>query len=115
MQQLSWLLEALPELQPSPEQQRQALASVRPDLRRSGARLKGEASGSECSPAWLDPDVTQLHRELLVIQEQATGAPVPRRWRGHQAFPRRLARGLAPQVPATAAVLGDQHTSLGNK
>ena len=98
-QQLSWLLEALPELQPSPEQQRQALASVRPDLRRSGARLKGEASGSECSPAWLDPDVTQLHRELLVIQEQATGAPVPRRWRGHQAFPRRLARGQAA-VPA---------------
>ena len=94
-QQLSYLLEALPELQPTQEQQQKALASVRPDLRRSVARLKEQASGSEHSPVWLDPDVTRLHQELLAVQEQATGEPVPRRWRAHQAFPRRLARGQA--------------------
>ena len=94
-QQLSCLLEALPELQPSPEQRQQALASVRPELRRSGARLKGEASGTERKPAWLDPAVTKLHRELLALQAQAAGKPVPRRWLARQALPRRLARGQA--------------------
>ncbi|MDC0310011.1 glycosyltransferase [Synechococcus sp. AH-551-J03] len=94
-QQLSYLLEALPELQPSLEQQQQALASVRPDLRRSAARAKVTALGSERLPVWLDPAVKRLHRELLALQEQATGEPMPRRWREHQVFPRRLARGQA--------------------
>ena len=94
-QQLSCLLDALPELQPSPEQQQQALASVRPDLRRSGARLKSSEHGAESSPVWLDRAVSRLHRDLLALQEQATGEPIPRRWRAHQVFPRRLARGQA--------------------
>ena len=92
-QQLSYLLEALPELQPSLEQQQQALASVRPELRRSGVRLKGEASGTERKPAWLDPAVTKLHRALLALQGQAAGKSVPRRWLAQQALPRRLALG----------------------
>ena len=99
-QQLSFLLEVLPELQPSLEQQQQALASVRPELRRSGARLKGSEPGSsERLPGWLDPAVTRLHQDLLALQEQASGEPVPQRWRAHQASPRRLARGQAA-VPA---------------
>jgi GT2 family glycosyltransferase len=94
-QQLSYLLEALPELQPSLEQQQLALASVRPDLRRSGARLKKAASAVKGSKARLDPALPRLHRELLALQMQANDELMPRRWRAHQGLPRGLARGQA--------------------
>ena len=94
-QQLSLLLEALPELQPSPEQKQQALASVRPDLRRSQVRLKKEASEDHSSLAWLDPALPRLHQELLALQGQAMGEPVSRRRLTRQGLPRRLARAQA--------------------
>jgi GT2 family glycosyltransferase len=83
-QQLSSLLKALPELQPSLEQQQQALASIRPDLRRSGTPLH----------PWLDPALSRLHRDLLGLQVQI-GSPLPRRWRALGAIPRQLTRDQA--------------------
>ncbi len=87
-QQLSSLLEALPELQPSLEQQQQAMASIRPDLRRSGTPLH----------PWLDPALPRLHRDLLALQAQ-TGSPPPRRWQAPGVIPRKLRRDQA-SIPA---------------
>ena len=97
-QQLSFLLEALPELKPSLDQQQQALASIRSDLRRSGSP----------SHAWLDPAILRLHRDLLALQKKA-GSSTPSRAFARQRLPRQLS-GTQPDLPA-AALLRDQPES----
>ena len=97
-QQLSFLLEALPELKPSLDQQQQALASIRSDLRRSGSP----------SHAWLNPSMIRLHRDLLELQKK-DGSSTHRRAFARQRLPRRL-NGTQPDLP-TADLLREQPES----
>ena len=96
--QLSVLLEALPELEPSRELQQEALVLVRPELQRSRVRLKQETEADQ-APAWLDPALPRLYQNLLSLQSR-TGSSMARRWRSRPRVPRRLKRDQAT-VPAS--------------